>query len=171
MDTLVRLGVKRKNIKKLMQKNTCGVDPAWDHLPSEYMYNREIEEFGHYGMVDEVMYTRLCSKCKMFGKDACKEAPTAPRSRIILKKHTHDIYSTCSICYEFMTNRQLVETKCGHTFHHSCFIKWIRQSYPDETCPMCREPIEEVFGDHEYPEGKEEMLIDMYSSDDGESSD
>jgi hypothetical protein len=43
---------------------------------------------------------------------------------------------TCSICYdEDSLDKNIITTKCGHTFHRDCLLKWYKRQ---NTCPYCR---------------------------------
>ena len=45
----------------------------------------------------------------------------------------------CPICYVNITKKKgFVKTECGHTFCYKCFIKW---TYNNVTCPLCRKVI------------------------------
>lgn len=45
----------------------------------------------------------------------------------------------CSICYNTLTIKNIVNTKCNHTFCKNCFYRWIEVN---ATCPQCRDPID-----------------------------
>ena len=45
----------------------------------------------------------------------------------------------CSVCYETLTIKNIVNTKCNHTFCKKCFYRWIEVN---ATCPQCRDPID-----------------------------
>ena len=45
----------------------------------------------------------------------------------------------CSVCYEILTIKNIVNTKCNHTFCKKCFYRWIEVN---ATCPQCRDPID-----------------------------
>jgi hypothetical protein len=45
----------------------------------------------------------------------------------------------CSVCYEPLTIKSIVNTKCNHTFCKKCFFRWIEVN---ATCPHCRDPID-----------------------------
>lgn len=44
----------------------------------------------------------------------------------------------CSICYCELTLKNIVNTRCSHTFCSSCFWKWVGNN---NTCPMCRSGV------------------------------
>jgi len=45
----------------------------------------------------------------------------------------------CSVCYNTLTIKSIVNTKCNHTFCTKCFYRWIEVN---ATCPQCRDPID-----------------------------
>ena len=45
----------------------------------------------------------------------------------------------CSVCYEILTIKNIVNTKCNHTYCKKCFYRWIEVN---ATCPQCRDPID-----------------------------
>ena len=48
--------------------------------------------------------------------------------------------SFCSICIKSIDQEKtFFELKCGHIFHLSCIIEWIKKQ---NTCPNCRIPID-----------------------------
>lgn len=44
----------------------------------------------------------------------------------------------CSICYCELTLKNIVNTRCSHTFCNTCFWKWVSNN---NTCPMCRSGV------------------------------
>jgi len=53
--------------------------------------------------------------------------------------------TTCTICYEdFKPGDKVTQLKCNeaHLFHTDCIIEWISRG--ENTCPLCRAPIENV---------------------------
>ena len=44
---------------------------------------------------------------------------------------------TCSICLEqYRNDEKVVNLKCSHLFHKTCFQKWVMNSV---YCPLCRQ--------------------------------
>jgi len=129
----------------LVSTNTCGVDPDFDNLSDQYLYDRELDEYGADGIRHGIMWTRLCSTCKSFGKNACKPAPPVNRTAIILSRHTQHVNDDCPICYAPMRATKLAKTSCGHMFHSKCLVKWAQRSWPNENCPICREELEDIW--------------------------
>ena len=46
----------------------------------------------------------------------------------------------CSICISNLGRRKYI-TKCNHSFHTKCLMKWILTK---DTCPMCREILRDI---------------------------
>jgi len=45
---------------------------------------------------------------------------------------------TCAICLDELNTldqRKLIELECGHDFHTSCIMKWLKQA---DKCPLCK---------------------------------
>jgi hypothetical protein len=43
--------------------------------------------------------------------------------------------STCSICFESISNRNKKSLNCNHYFHRNCINTWLREQ---NNCPLCR---------------------------------
>ncbi len=50
--------------------------------------------------------------------------------------------SECSICLDPSTSVDLTLNICKHSFHCSCILKWMKTN---NTCPLCRELIHQIF--------------------------
>ena len=48
--------------------------------------------------------------------------------------------TSCSICFEVLEEKDTCKTKCNHSFHTSCLLKWINSH---SNCPMCRTELVE----------------------------
>lgn len=58
------------------------------------------------------------------------------------KKEKKQTKKECPICYEPITSTTgSSQSKCGHTFCSSCFIKTVRMNVHCPICPMCRENL------------------------------
>lgn len=71
----------------------------------------------------------------------------------------------CPICYEHMTARNSVKTKCNHTFHKKCLKQ---QCDINPTCPLCRKDItafcnEDKDNNTLYPNGLTKQDIEKLS--------
>ena len=58
---------------------------------------------------------------------------------------------TCSICFTLLTSEdddeqdEILQTQCGHYFHHSCIGEWYlncKSNQIEGSCPLCRAKIE-----------------------------
>ncbi|KAL1394855.1 hypothetical protein pipiens_011653 [Culex pipiens pipiens] len=48
------------------------------------------------------------------------------------------IIAECSICLEGITTVKETKLRCGHPFHDTCIMRWLREH---NRCPMCRAGI------------------------------
>ena len=44
----------------------------------------------------------------------------------------------CSICWNWITDSQIMTTPCNHKFHRECLSQWLRVK---KSCPLCRSHI------------------------------
>ena len=67
--------------------------------------------------------------------------PPAPEPELVVKdKVIQD--TTCPICMEDLTECNKTVAACGHQFHASCMMTWVRQPRSTCTnCPTCRAPM------------------------------
>ena len=59
-------------------------------------------------------------------------------------KSSSDPAETCSICFEALSLRPNVTTKCRHTFHEDCLNGWCQAKGSNASCPTCRANIQET---------------------------
>ena len=67
------------------------------------------------------------------------------------KIHAHPDYvrdltkklGDCPICYEKITKKSSMTTRCKHVFHKTCLERWMEEK---TTCPMCRDDIRPTTG-------------------------
>jgi len=45
--------------------------------------------------------------------------------------------TTCSICFETISNSEKKSLNCNHSFHRNCINTWLVEQ---DTCPLCRAP-------------------------------
>jgi hypothetical protein len=50
-------------------------------------------------------------------------------------------YDKCSICYNYMLEKNIVIIECKHKFHFNCLDTWKKKS---NSCPLCRKDIEKT---------------------------
>ena len=77
---------------------------------------------------EETWYTRLDSK-------------DIKHELIKNNKFTHEDNSSCVICYK-KKKEYITLNQCSHKFCTDCLATWCSKK---NTCPMCREPILEMF--------------------------
>lgn len=59
-------------------------------------------------------------------------------------KSSSDAADKCPICFEALSLRPNVTTKCNHTFHEDCLNGWCQAKGLNSTCPTCRANIRET---------------------------
>jgi hypothetical protein len=106
-------------------------------------------------MYDGLHSSGYCFRCQMYlSEDRNKNTRCCCGESFheaCLKKHQETLCLMkntieCSICVEslskplnFITERELVETPCGHIFHFHCIEKWLLDDNFD--CPNCRQNL------------------------------
>ena len=56
---------------------------------------------------------------------------------------TEDHVDPCTICIEPITKHDTIHIlHCGHCFHTDCLRPW-REDHQKETCPVCRQPLQD----------------------------
>jgi hypothetical protein len=53
----------------------------------------------------------------------------------------------CSICQEKVGKRNSYKTRklqCGHFFHSNCLLTWLSTDGATNTCPICREKLDDI---------------------------
>ncbi|KAK1355448.1 hypothetical protein POM88_048704 [Heracleum sosnowskyi] len=56
-------------------------------------------------------------------------------------KRVEKVEEPCSICHiDFDVNQKICILECGHMFHESCIVEWVREK---NTCPLCRRKLYE----------------------------
>lgn len=51
-------------------------------------------------------------------------------------------YNLCVICQECITTEDVKTTKCEHSFHSECYVKYLEHTNKNE-CPICRQSLGE----------------------------
>ena len=70
----------------------------------------------------------------------CKSKVPGEGHRCKWHRPISDADPNCSVCMEYMTDRNCREISCGHKFHKKCLHKWKLEG--NRTCPLCREPFD-----------------------------
>ncbi|GMR40691.1 hypothetical protein PMAYCL1PPCAC_10886, partial [Pristionchus mayeri] len=52
----------------------------------------------------------------------------------------------CSICGDELNSMRTTKTKCKHTFHRTCLLKWLetRKRTAEQACPYCRASVKQI---------------------------
>ena len=139
-----------KILRRMLRRSSCGMDPRWtDHLSPEEMFDNEIQTNGY--VTNGILWTRVCEDCQSHGLGKCTMKPHSVSRTILVRGKKNTDCSDCPICYESVTKRNIIKTKCGHVFHKKCFIDWANTHAYAPPCPMCRTPLEDVWCDMEIP--------------------
>jgi hypothetical protein len=154
-------------LRRMIRRSSCGMDPDWtDHLTPEEMFENEVEVNG--SVVNGILWTRACEDCKCYGIGKCTMKPSSVVRTVIIRGKNNTSCADCPICYDSVTNKSIVKTKCGHIFHIKCFTDWTHKHYIAPPCPMCRTPLENVWA---ADLTDDDLLIDLDEFDDDLSSD
>ena len=86
------------------------------------------------------------SESRIFSRPASKGKSKSSSSskRKSKSKSSSDAEDKCPICFEALSLRTNVTTKCKHTFHEDCLNGWCQAKGLNATCPTCRANIQET---------------------------
>ncbi len=86
---------------------------------------------------------KSASKSKSKSKSASKSKSKSKSKSASKKSVSAEDYmkDTCPICFEHLSLRPIVTTKCQHTYHEDCLIGWCSAQRANKTCPVCRGDI------------------------------
>jgi hypothetical protein len=75
-------------------------------------------------------------------------------------KHYIKIGEECSICNEHIWSKSnAFLSDCGHCFHKTCIHKWLKTTYLNGRCPLCRSDLGECyFAERYYSLNKLDLL-------------
>lgn len=75
-------------------------------------------------------------------------------------KHYIKIGEECSICNEpILSKPNAFLSDCGHCFHKTCIHKWLKTTYLNGRCPLCRSDLGECnFGGRYYTNNRLDLL-------------
>jgi hypothetical protein len=91
-------------------------------------------------MADYAPNNAMCSAvCKNGQPCACKARRMLNNSPVCMRHYK--VEDDCSICLQKMSGGTML-LECGHTFHKGCLETWAQQQQQNETCPLCRKPLE-----------------------------
>ena len=78
---------------------------------------------------------------KSKSKSKTKSKTKSKSKSVSAEEYVND---TCPICFEHLSLRPIVTTKCQHTFHEDCLIGWCSAQNANKTCPVCRRDIKSI---------------------------
>lgn len=85
--------------------------------------------------------SKSASKSKSKSKSASKsKSKSSSKSKKSVSAEDY-MKDTCPICFEHLSLRPIVTTKCQHTYHEDCLIGWCSAQRANKTCPVCRGDI------------------------------
>ncbi|XP_019087647.1 PREDICTED: RING finger protein 165 [Camelina sativa] len=98
---------------------------------------RRNSEFRHARKLRvEALSRRIYKKSKRKTSIISNQCTRNKRKQKTLSSDNDDM---CSICYmEFKTGQKVATLLCGHEFHDTCIMKWIKFG---DNCPLCRVEI------------------------------
>ena len=125
-------------------------------LRSKKRMTRKMRRGGDSSSSEKVGMTRPASESRIFSRPASlksksnsksksKSASTSKsKSKSSSKKSASAedyVKDTCPICFEHLSLRPIVTTKCQHTYHEDCLNGWCSAQRANKTCPVCRRDI------------------------------
>ena len=86
---------------------------------------------------------KSASKSKSKSKSSSKSKSKSKSKSSSKKSASAEDYvkDTCPICFEHLSLRPIVTTKCQHTYHEDCLNGWCSAQRANKTCPVCRRDI------------------------------
>ncbi len=96
------------------------------HYRSKKRMTRKMRRGGSRSSASRKSKSRSSSKSKSRSKSSSAE------------DYVND---TCPICFEHLSLRPIITTRCKHTFHEDCLVGWCSAQHDRKTCPVCRADI------------------------------
>ena len=96
------------------------------HYRSKKRITRKMRRGGNSSSASRKSKSRSSSKSKSRSKSSSAE---------------DYINDTCPICFEHLSLRPIITTRCKHTFHEDCLVGWCSAQQGSKTCPVCRADI------------------------------
>jgi len=88
---------------------------------------------------------RMTRKMRRGGDSTSSSKKSKSRSRSSSKGKSSSaedyVNDTCPICFEHLSLRPIITTRCKHTFHEDCLVGWCSAQHDHKTCPVCRADI------------------------------
>jgi hypothetical protein len=117
---------------------------------------RKMRRGGDSSSSEKVGMTRPASESRIFSRPASLKSKSNSKSKSASKSKSKSkskssskksasaedyVKDTCPICFEHLSLRPIVTTKCKHTYHEDCLIGWCSAQRANKTCPVCRGDI------------------------------
>ena len=89
---------------------------------------------------------RITRKMRRGGNSSSASRKSKSRSSSKSKKSKSSsaedyVNDTCPICFEHLSLRPIITTRCKHTFHEDCLVGWCSAQQGQNSCPVCRADI------------------------------
>lgn len=91
-----------------------------------------------------------------------KNCPISKADKATPKKMENE---NCPICFDEIDNAEKGVTKCMHTFHDTCILKWMEKS---SKCPLCNFELNPVGCEVRFRDFEEIPFSDDYDESDGD---
>jgi len=145
-------------------KSTHHVEERIEYL-RKALKNAEREK--HYARASEthfrVKVMSMRESCNSARKRAAEAEKKLEKKDETIKGLRNKEKGMCNICFEELPLGDEYATKCGHTFHTGCLLKWLEKN---NTCPCCRGELYEKYVIPEEYMSDEEYLDEDMSDDD-----
>ena len=132
-------------------------------LRSKKRMTRKMRRGGDSSSSEKVGMTRPASESRIFSRPASLKSKSKSASKSKSKSASKSksksmsaskskksasaedyMKDTCPICFEHLSLRPIVTTKCKHTYHEDCLIGWCSAQRANKTCPVCRGDIRDT---------------------------
>ena len=127
-------------------------------LRSKKRMTRKMRRGGDSSSSEKVGMTRPASESRIFSRPTSLKSKSKSKSKSASKSKSKSkskssskskksasaedyVKDTCPICFEHLSLRPIVTTKCKHTYHEDCLIGWCSAQRANKTCPVCRGDI------------------------------
>ena len=130
---------------------------------SKKRMTRKIRRGGDSSSSERIGMTRTASESRIFSRPASLKSKSKSASKSKSKSASKSksrsmsaskskksasaedyMKDTCPICFEHLSLRPIVTTKCKHTYHEDCLIGWCSAQRANKTCPVCRGDIKDT---------------------------
>jgi len=122
---------------------------------SKKRMTRKMRRGGDSSSSEKVGMTRSASQSRIFSRQASLKSKSKSASKSKSKSKSSSkskksasaesyVNDTCPICFEHLSLRPIITTKCKHTYHEDCLIGWCSAQRANKTCPVCRGDIRDT---------------------------